>query len=414
MDTINMKFLISSLVVISQLSVGVLGDIPRPRGVSISEAALYSQEDFGCFDSDLRISRDRINDDFCDCADGSDEPGTSACPNGQFYCENAGFFAKRLPSSRVNDGICDCCDGSDEYKTDVVCVNNCFELARAQRERDRVVGEIWKQGGHLRTEMSTKGKISKAEKTTRLDEIERSIQQAAILKTERETFKLNVESEEKVALDVYRKLAEEEKQLREEAEALDRERFEQEQQELQEQQQEQQEQQAQPDSDDYIDGVTEVPLASDAGYGGEADDMANVDDGIQTAPIYAEPDFEDMADLQNEEETFDEEEEETGEGHVEHVEHVETQYEYDEPTRKLIEMANEARSQFETAERELRQLESEKRQLEEQLGKDHGVDEEFAVLNGECFNFEDREYVYKLCPFDRVIQQPKNGGGETR
>lgn len=154
-----------------------------------------------------------------------------------------------------------------------------------------------------------------------------------------------------------------------------------------------------------------MPLTPEAGYGGEADDMAGVDGGIQTETVHGEPDFDDMADLQNEEEQFEEEEEETGEGHVEHVD---TQIEYDEPTWKLIEMANDARNLFDTAERELRQLESEKRQLEEQLGKDYGVDEKFAVLNGECFNFEDREYVYKLCPFDRAIQQPKKGGGETR
>lgn len=90
------------------------------------------------------------------------------------------------------------------------------------------------------------------------------------------------------------------------------------------------------------------------------------------------------------------------------------QPEYDEETKKLIEEANEARNQFNTAERELRELESERKQIEELLVKDFGPSEEYAVLNGECFNFEDREYVYKWCPFDRAIQQPRNGGGETR
>lgn len=100
-------------------------------------------------------------------------------------------------------------------------------------------------------------------------------------------------------------------------------------------------------------------------------------------------------------------------GEVEQVEAPSSDPEYDDETKRLIEEATKARGDFEAAQRELRDLESEKRQIDELLNKDYGPHEEFAVLNGECFEYEDREYIYKLCPFDRAVQKPKDGG-ETR
>jgi protein kinase C substrate 80K-H len=72
------------------------------------EAALYQPVNgkFTCADGSLTIPFERVNDDYCDCDDGSDEPGTAACPNGVFYCANAGHRPAEIPSSRVNDGLC--------------------------------------------------------------------------------------------------------------------------------------------------------------------------------------------------------------------------------------------------------------------------------------------------------------------
>ncbi|CAF4097964.1 unnamed protein product [Rotaria sp. Silwood2] len=88
---------------------------------------------FTCLDGSLTIPFEFVNDDYCDCQDGTDEPGTSACPNGQFFCENKGYFGTLIPSHFVGDGICDCCDGSDEYETTIVCNNTCFASHSSSR-----------------------------------------------------------------------------------------------------------------------------------------------------------------------------------------------------------------------------------------------------------------------------------------
>lgn len=72
---------------------------------------------FTCRASGRVISKDMVNDDYCDCPeDGSDEPRTNACTNAKFRCQKVkkGFFSV-IPSAWVNDGVCDCCDGSDEW-----------------------------------------------------------------------------------------------------------------------------------------------------------------------------------------------------------------------------------------------------------------------------------------------------------
>ncbi|CAH8389819.1 unnamed protein product [Eruca vesicaria subsp. sativa] len=95
-------------------------------GVHPLDEKYFESDIIRCKDGSKSFPRDRLNDNFCDCLDGTDEPGTSACPNGKFYCRNTGSSPKFVYSSRVNDRICDCCDGSDEYESSITCPNTCI------------------------------------------------------------------------------------------------------------------------------------------------------------------------------------------------------------------------------------------------------------------------------------------------
>ncbi|KAL8031579.1 hypothetical protein ABFX02_13G035100 [Erythranthe guttata] len=99
---------------------------PLLTGVHPLDENYYGAAVIKCKDGSRSFTSDRLNDNFCDCADGTDEPGTPACPSGRFYCRNTGSTPRFLFSSRVNDHICDCCDGSDEYDGNVFCPNTCI------------------------------------------------------------------------------------------------------------------------------------------------------------------------------------------------------------------------------------------------------------------------------------------------
>lgn len=130
----------------------------------------------------------------------------------------------------------------------------------------------------------------------------------------------------------------------------------------------------------------------------EAEDM-------QTSEDDAEQEHADDEDM---EEQIEEEEEEAT------TEKEEEPIKYDENTQRLMQEANEARNEYNVADKAVKDLQSEMKRIEDYLEKDFGPDEEFATLQGQCFDFTDYEYIYKLCPFDKVNQQPKTGSADTR
>ncbi|XP_058452193.1 glucosidase 2 subunit beta [Malaya genurostris] len=454
------------LLMLAVLSCGivVLTELPRPRGVSISRASLYRVDTSGkfvCLDGRKTIQWEQVNDDYCDCEDGSDEPGTAACPNGVFHCTNAGYKPLNLPTNRVNDGICDCCDASDEYGTSANCVNTCSELGKEDRLREKQRVEMAKMGTQLRAEMSQRGKAMKEEQRVRFAELERSKSEAEALRQEKATIKEDAEAIEAAAVKVYRDREEEARRAKQEAEALSNRdeaeeifrKYDSNQNQLLEIVELQTrivfdrnrdgsvtEDEAHYFLDDLeqVDFETFVTLCwpkikpflmLDSGLFKPPGDVEELEGEPEEAELHTEQDDgydldasehhqqyqeEEINENEQEEEEDDEgiDEQEVGDGHVETAE--EPKEEYDPETKELIRKANEARNHHSEADRHVREIEQEMKNIEDLLNKDYGKDEEFAPLNGECLNFEDREYVYKLCPFDKAIQQPKNGGAETR
>ena len=111
----------------------------------------------------------------------------------------------------------------------------------------------------------------------------------------------------------------------------------------------------------------------------------------------------DYEEMEEEEDDEDDEEEES-------VSPVRNTLSYDPETQKLVDVFEEAEKLYNEAKN---RHDGVKRQLEdlEKLNKmDFGKDEEFYVLKGQCFERQDEQYKYKLCPFDRSDQDGTNIG----
>lgn len=201
-----------------------------------------SKTSFACISNpSITLDHSQVNDNSCDCPDGSDEPGTAACSfldslspeqplpgsvTGStnttnslpgFWCANAGHIGSYVPFIYVNDGVCDyelCCDGSEEYAHvgGNKCENRCAaigkEWRRADEERrkskERSAAQrraLLKEAGDLRRAVQSRIatlkteidalEIKKSELQVKFEEVERS-ERGKVVKPEGQGGKLGV------------------------------------------------------------------------------------------------------------------------------------------------------------------------------------------------------------------------------
>lgn len=145
---------------------------------------------FTCLDGSKTIPASAVNDDYCDCPDGSDEPGTPACAGTldkqgasverpTFYCLNEGHIPGRVFSSRVNDGICDpeCCDGSDEYDSPTHCPNTCEQIGKEYREQKEAAAKLRRTGAKIRKSYIAHAANEKARLQHELTRLEQEVEE---------------------------------------------------------------------------------------------------------------------------------------------------------------------------------------------------------------------------------------------
>ncbi|CZS89948.1 hypothetical protein WAI453_002930 [Rhynchosporium graminicola] len=463
---------IDTLLVLGTFSTAVLAaeSSARPRGVSPEFAKFYkSTEPFTCISNpSIKLSSSQINDEYCDCPDGSDEPGTAACshistlsppqpfaskPNTSFalpgyYCKNKGHIPGYVPHMYVNDGVCDyelCCDGSDEYAGvgGVKCEDKCKDIGKEWKRADEVrrkneraalkkridlvnEAQSLRAGveisiGRLETEIGAQEKKAAALKTA-YEEIERRergrVVSSAGSKGSKVTIlaglaKQRVEELRETLEDVMEKRD----RLKGKVEELEKilAAF---------------KEDYNPNFND--EGVKRAVKAWDDYAaqklaGGDVDDSAEDGDLAEIVKEDSETDGINWAEWETEEESD-----------------VEALYKFEEylPSsvrdwvhQKLIDFrimlvengiladnsrsgteskaVTDARSAFQTANDEVSTKSASLGDLREDLKKDYGTDDIFRALKDKCISKDSGEYEYELCWMGSTSQKSKKGGGNT-
>ncbi|KAL2882577.1 hypothetical protein SGCOL_001779 [Colletotrichum sp. CLE4] len=442
-----------------------------PRGVGPEFAKFFElKPSFKCIGhSEIRIRFSQVNDNSCDCPDGSDEPGTAACAHLDplspqqpfagsltgttntsnalpgFWCANEGHIGAYVPFMFVNDGHCDydvCCDGSEEYSKvgGLKCANKCAEIGKEYRRVESARKDaidkaakrrktMAKESRELRRRVEAKVTSLKDEVTgletrkeeleQKLHEIERS-EKGKIVKGEGSGGKLGtLLNLAKTRVTELRETLEDVVAHRDELQSKVKElegilsRFKE---EHNPNFNDEGVKRAVKGWEDYAANLANDPLPD----GLEADIKEVLVEDDESSGInwkeFEEDDVSDTDILYNFEAYLPEGIREFLHGKLLsfRVWMIENGLVADNNNggaeSRLVKAAREA---FNSANNDLsdkkRQLETEQKDLE----KDYGTDDIFRILRDKCVSTEIGEYEYELCWMDKTNQKSKKGGGHT-
>ncbi|CAG8432966.1 11027_t:CDS:10 [Diversispora eburnea] len=381
--------------------------IEIPRGVPKSKASLYERKgpNWTCLDGSGFIPYEAINDEYCDCADGSDEPGTSACPNSKFYCKNIGHIPAYISSSRVNDGVCDpeCCDGSDEYDGKINCPNKCEEFGAEYRKHLKEMEILRAQGADKKQEYIKYGQKLKIELLNSLDFAIVDLNAAKIKCADREAELKKLEHLEKIKSESspipvkeynerMKKYRVKIKGLKDQINVLQ----------------------------GNVDALSKILQDLKNGHNQNENDITIVKSAITAYDEFLDNNkgLEDFNVQDNEE---DEKEDEILMG-----DHKVPPVHVPEIKKTIVDMvygflgleSNESQdrsdeSETSRAEKDRKELENKINDLKIKLSKDHGKQDEFAKLDGECFEYDSGEYTYSICMFGAATQKSNKDHSST-
>ncbi|KAI7869248.1 glucosidase II beta subunit-like-domain-containing protein [Spinellus fusiger] len=406
------------------------------RGISPEQLRLYTplsqvaNDIWQCLDKSKNIPYSAINDDYCDCPDGSDEPGTSACPNSIFYCENKGHIPTYIKSYAVNDGVCDeaCCDGSDEFNGFKTCPNVCQKAAVEYKRYQAELHKIQFAGVTRKQQLVEEAAVAIDEWLIEKASLEQDIN---IKKSQLDNYKNELDILEKAHNKEYTTPAKVPRAKKQADTIILKEHIA----DLQE------------DIDHLISILTDLKSNHDENLNDEAvksaisrfdEFMATYEDTKADTPHYTstgEGEEEEVLTDVSESEPVSAEETASKEGNhpslktllskVVEILPVSLKDRLDkllplkedntvDHLRKSSEAALEAaRATYNALASEVESQKSKINTLQENLGKDYGTDHEWLKLKNVCVEKNEGEYTYSICMLGRAHQKSNKDGAST-